>query len=152
MRLLDRARRRAPLGLVTVRRVVLALLLVVGIGMFWLAGHNGLSGEVPPLDTDKAVEGLIPGDGSPNVLRQSEIGIDLADGWTASLQINGRDIPDDELRVNGPLNQYFFTPGPGKAVEKLNAGTVIVLAKIWRPVDGETRDDARTVVWRFRTI
>jgi len=152
MRLPDRGRCRAAWGPVTVRRVVLMLLLVAGFGMFWLAGHNGLSGEVPPLDTDKAVEALIPGDGSPNVLRQSEIGIDLAPGWVASLQVNGKDIPDDELRVNTPLNQYFFTPGPGKAVEKLNAGTVIAVAKIWRAVDGETRDDARTVIWRFRTI
>ena len=136
----------------TIRRVVLSLLLVAGFGMFWLAGHNGLSGEVPPLATDSAVEELIPGDGSPNVLRQSEIGVDLAPGWVASLAVNGRDIPDDELRVNGPLNQYFFTPGEGKAVEKLNAGPVIVVAKIWRPVDGESRDDARTVIWRFKTI
>ena len=136
----------------TVRRVVLGLLLVAGFGMFWLAGHNGQSGEVPPLATDAAVEGLIPSDGSPNVLRQSEIGIDLADGWVASLAVNGREIPDDELRVNGPLHQFFFTPGPGKAVEKLNAGTVVVVANIWKPVDGETREDARQVVWRFRTI
>jgi len=137
---------------VTIRRVVLSLLLVAGFGMFWLAGHNGLSGKVPPLATDSAVEELIPGDGSPNVLRQSEIGIDLTDGWVASLAVNGRDIPDDQLRVNGPLNQFFFTPGPGKEIERLNAGTVIVVASIWKPVDGETREDARQVIWRFRTI
>jgi len=83
---------------VTIRRVVLSLLLVAGFGMFWLAGHNGLSGKVPPLATDSAVEELIPGDGSPNVLRQSEIGIDLTDGWVASLAVNGRDIPDDQLQ------------------------------------------------------
>lgn len=137
---------------VTIRRVVLSLLLVAGFGMFWLAGHNGLSGEVPPLETDSAVEALIPGDGSPNVLRQAEIGIDLADGWVASLAINGHDIPDDQLRVNAPLNQFFFAPGPGKEIETLNAGTVIVVANIWKPVDGETREDARQVIWRFRTI
>ena len=136
----------------TIRRVVLSVLLVGGFGMFWLAGHVGQSGEVPPQATDTAVEQLIPGDGSPNVLRQSEIGIDLADGWTATLAINGHDIPDDQLRINAPLNQFFFTPGPGKEIEKLNAGVVIVVAKIWKPIDGETRADARQVVWRFRTI
>ena len=136
----------------TIRRVVLSLLVVAGFGMFWLAGHNGLSGKVPPLATDSAVEALVPSDGSPNVLRQSEIGIDLADGWVATLAINGRDIPDDQLRINAPLNQYFFTPGPGKEIETLNAGTVIVVANIWKPVDGETRKDARQVIWRFRTI
>jgi hypothetical protein len=137
---------------VTVRRVVLTLLLVAGFGMFWLAGRNGGNGEVPPLATDAAVESLIPTDGSPNVLRQAELGIDLADGWVASLAVNGRVIPDDQLRVNAPLNQFFFAPGPGKEIEKLNAGTVVVVATIWKPIDGETRADARQVVWRFRTI
>ena len=136
----------------TIRRVVLALLLVAGVGAFVLAGHVGSNGEVPPLATDAAVEALIPGDGSPNVLRQAEIGIDLADGWVASLAVNGRTIPDDQLRVNAPLNQFFFTPGPGKEIERLNAGIVIVVASIWKPVDGETREDARQVIWRFRTI
>ena len=134
------------------RRVVLTLLLVAGFGMFWLAGRNGGNGEVPPLATDAAVEALIPSDGSPNVLRQAELGIDLADGWVASLAVNGRVIPDDQLRINAPLNQFFFAPGVGKEIEKLNAGTVVVVATIWKPVDGETRADARQVVWRFRTI
>lgn len=136
----------------TIRRVVLSLLLVGGFGMFWLAGRNGTNGEAPKLATDAAVEALIPADGSPNVLRQAEIGIDLADGWVASLAINGRAIPDDELRVVGPLNQFFFAPAPGKEIETLNAGTVLVVASIWKPIDGETRADARQVVWRFRTI
>lgn len=135
-----------------VRRIVLPLLLVAGVGMFWLAGHVGKSGEVEPSLADAAVQSLSPSDGSPNVLRQSEIGIDLAEGWVAQLSINGRPIPDDELRINAPLNQFFFTPGPGKEIETLNAGTVIVVASIWKPVDGETRADARQVIWRFRTI
>jgi len=137
---------------VTIRRVVLSVLLIAGFGMFWLAGHNGTNGEVPKLATDAAVEALIPSDGSPNVLRQAEIGIDLTDGWVASLAINGHQIPDDQLRINAPLNQFFFAPGPGKEIETLNAGTVIVVAAIWKPTDGDTRDDARQVIWRFRTI
>ena len=136
----------------TVRRGVLALLLLVAVGAFYAAGHNGKSGDVEPTVTDSAVEELIPADGSPNVLRQAAIGIDLTTGWVASLAINGREIPDDQLTINAPLNQFLFTPGPGKEIERLNAGTVIVVASIWKPVDGETRADARQVVWRFRTI
>jgi hypothetical protein len=136
---------------VVVRRIVLSLLLLVGVGMFVLAGRNGKSASEPTV-SDSAVEALIPDDGSPNVLRQAEIGIDLAPGWTADLAINGVSIPDDQLRRNEPLNQVFFTPGPGKEIEKLNAGEVIVVATIWKPTDGETRADARQVVWRFKTI
>ena len=136
----------------TIRRGVLALLLIAAIGAFYAAGRNGQGGDVEPSVTDAAVEGLIPADGSPNVLRQAEIGIDLASGWTAELSINGRAIPDDQLRRNDPLNQVFFTPGPGKEIERLAAGTVVVVASIWNPVDGESRADARQVIWQFRTI
>ena len=133
------------------RRIVISLLLVVAIGMFWLAGKNG-DNEVKPTVTESAVEALIPQDGSPSVLRQAEIGIDLKDGWTGELTINGRFIPDDQVRHNDPLNQLFFTPGPGKEIETLPAGTVIVVASVWRPIDGETRDDGRQVVWRFKVL
>jgi hypothetical protein len=133
------------------RRVVLGLLLVVAVGMFWLAGRNG-NADPEPLVTESAVEQLIPADGSPSVLRQAEIGIDLKDGWTGELSVNGVFIPEDQLRRNEPLAQVFFTPGPGKEIEQYRTGTVVVVASIWRPIDGESREDARQVVWRFTVL
>jgi hypothetical protein len=133
------------------RRIVISLLLVVAVGMFWLAGRNGDNDPKPTIN-ESAVEALIPADGSPSVLRQAEIGIDLKDGWTGELTINGHFIPEDQLRRNDPLNQLFFTPGPGKEIERFSAGTVIVVASVWRPIDGETRDDGRQVVWRFNVV
>jgi hypothetical protein len=133
------------------RRAVLTLLILVAFGMFWLAGHNGNADPKPTIN-EVAVEQLIPADGSPSVLRQAEIGIDLREGWTGELTVNGHFIPYDQIRRNEPLNQLFFTPGPGKEIERLDAGMVIVVANIWRPIDGETRDDARQVVWRFTVL
>ncbi|HEX4905789.1 MAG TPA: hypothetical protein VFU93_10080 [Acidimicrobiales bacterium] len=133
------------------RRVVIGLLLVVAVGMFWLAGRNG-NADPEPVVSESAVEQLIPADGSPSVLRQAEIGIDLKDGWTGELSVNGVFIPEDQLRRNEPLAQLFFTPGPGKEIEQFRSGTVVVVASIWRPIDGETRDDARQVVWRFKVL
>jgi hypothetical protein len=133
------------------RRIVLSLLLVVAVGMFWLAGRNG-NADPEPTMSESAVEQLIPGDGSPSVLRQAEIGIDLKDGWVAELAINGVQIPADQLRTNGPLSQFFFTPGEGKEIEQFTSGSVIVVASIWRPIDGEAFEDARQVVWRFSVL
>lgn len=133
------------------RRVVLGLLLIVAVGMFWLAGRNG-NADPEPVISESAVEQLIPADGSPSVLRQAEIGIDLKDGWTAELSVNGVFIPEDQLRRNEPLAQIFFTPGPGKEIEQFRSGTVVVVASIWRPIDGETREDGRQVVWRFKVL
>lgn len=133
---------------VTLRRLVIGLLLVLGIGAFLLSGRYGVS-DGKPVVTDSAVEQFMPADKSPNVPRQSEIGIDLAEGWTASLNINGLPIPEDQLRRNEPLSQVFFTPGPGKEIEVLRPGPVYVIATIWRPTEGETQADGRQVRWAF---
>ena len=133
---------------VTLRRLVIGLLLALGIGLFLLSGRYGVSDSKPTV-TDSAVEALIPADKSPDVPRQSEIGIDLANGWTGKLIVNGVEIPEDQLRRNDPLNQMFFTPGPGKEIEKLPPGPVYVIAVIWRPTDNQTEADGRQVRWAF---
>lgn len=137
---------------VTLRRAVIGLLLAAAAGAWFLAGRYGVDTTEELKVTDAAVEQLIPADASPNVLRQAEIGIDLATGWTGVLAINGVEIPEDQLRRNEPLNQVFYTPGEGKEIERLPAGPVVVVATIWRPVSGETRQDGRQVVWRFTVL
>lgn len=136
---------------VTLRRLVIGLLLAAGIGIFLLSGRYGVSDPTPPI-TDSAVEAFTPANASPNVPRQTEIGIDLADGWTGTLSINGLDIPEDQLRRNEPLNQLFFTPGPGMEIEQLRPGAVFVIATIWRPTASETEADGRQVRWAFNVV
>lgn len=133
------------------RRVVIGLLLLAALGAFWAAGIHGTTDPEPVL-SQGAVEAFIPAPNSPAVLRQAEIGVDLATGWTGELVINGIPIPDDQLRRNDPLNQLFFSPGEGREIERLEAGRVTVVARIWRPVEGETRADAREVSWSFNVV
>ena len=71
------------------------------------------------------------------------------DGLTRSLAIDGREIPEDQLRRNDPLNQVFFTPGEGQEIEELDPGPHRASALIWRPAT-QTREDGRTVNWSFR--
>lgn len=133
------------------RRVVIALLLLGALGAFWAAGiHGNTDPEIA--DAGGAVEAYIPIPNSPAVPRQAEIGIDLADGWTGELTINGTFIPEDQLRRVDPLNQILFTPGEGKEIERLEAGRVLVVASIWRPIDGETREDGRPITWTFSVV
>lgn len=124
--------------------------VVVALALFALSSRY--KGEpTDPVLLDSAVERLIPADGVPTAIRQGEIGIDLQLGWTAVLTINGVRIPEDEHRVNGPENQYYFQPGDGKVIEELAPGDVVVSATIWRPVDGQTEEaGSRSVTWRFR--
>jgi hypothetical protein len=140
------ARRERP----TLWRTVSVLGVILAIGLFVLSSRY--KGEpTDPVLLDSAVERLIPADGAPAALRQSEIGIDLQLGWTAVFSINGVRIPEDEYRRNEPENQYFFTPGKGKIIEELAPGDVVVSAIIWRPIDGQTETaGSRTVTWRFK--
>ena len=136
-----------------VRRAVIGVLLLVAGGLLWWSASFKAKPTSPSL-TDSAVEALIPENDTPNVLRQSTIGIDLKPGWDADLVVTTRgqsvDIPQDEERDVDAQNQVFFTPGNGKAIEELGPGLVQVTAIIWRPIDGQTREQgSRSVRWTF---
>ena len=118
------------------RRIVLLLLVGGALGAIVYAGTLG-TGSEEIRRTDEAVERLVPEDGSPVAVRQAEVGVDLAPGWTGVLKINGIEIPEDQLRRVEAQNEVYFQPG-----------TIVVEAEIWRSAS-ETRADARTVTWRF---
>ncbi|MGI9120190.1 MAG: hypothetical protein ACR2G7_08750 [Acidimicrobiales bacterium] len=134
--------------MITLRRVVTGALVLAALSAFVFAFTLG-PGNTDIALTGDAVERLVPSQGS-QVLRQTEIGIDLAPEWTAVLLVDGKEIPEDQLRRVDAQNQVFFTPGPGKEIEQLEAGTVSVTAMVWRPVAGETRADADVVRWTFQ--
>lgn len=132
-----------------VRKIVTGLVVVGALAGFVFAFTLGGDQSPDPRRTNSAVERFIPPEGSPAVVRQAEIGIDLVTGWTGVLLVDGVEIPEDQLRRNEPENQVFFQPGEGDVVEALAPGTHTITALIWR-LENETRDDARSVSWRFR--
>lgn len=84
-----------------------------------------------------SIEQLIPEPDS-QILQQGQVGIDLAPGYEATLQIRDTPIPDDQLTKVGPLNQVFFAPGPGKVFESWPAGQSCVVATFWKTELGPT--------------
>jgi hypothetical protein len=82
---------------ITARRVVITIVLGAALFLFVLAfTWKGDAADTPTL-TERAVERLLPADGSPGVLRQSTIEADLAAGWTGVLQVNGVELGPDQL-------------------------------------------------------
>ena len=135
--------------MVTTRRVVITALIIFAVGLLvWVARFTDDNEEQGVGRIDSAVERVVPGNDDA-ALRQGEIGVDLLPGWTAVLAIDGQEVPEDQLRRNEPLNQVFFTPGEGQFIEELAPGPHRASALIWRPAD-QTREDGRTVNWRFR--
>ncbi|MCB1002962.1 MAG: hypothetical protein KDB35_02135 [Acidimicrobiales bacterium] len=126
-----------------VRRVVLVVLVLVALGGLVVAGQrtvrNGGADDVTISGGDGAVEALIPGR-EAETLSQTEIGIDLAPGWTGELSLNGEPITDVQ-RVDA-LNQLLYRPPDG-----LESGRNCVTARIWR--SSESSDSGRDVRWCF---
>ena len=94
------------------------------------------------------VERFVP---KPNdeVVRQFELGVDLAPGYDGTLTVNGVEIPVEEQRRVPEQNEVYFTPGDGKAVEQLNAGPNCVAATVWKAADGPGTANDQTFTWCF---
>lgn len=92
------------------------------------------------------VERVYPAAGSEQ-LSQIQVGIDLANGYDAQLYVNGVLIPEDEVQRRPELNQVFFRPGEGLAVEQFDPGPNRVRAMIFSIADGR---EVRNEEWTFQ--
>jgi hypothetical protein len=116
------------------------------------SGDAGILSTLPPPpdpnapQLDEIVEQLFPPRDS-EALRQQQVGVDLGAPYTGILVINGVEIPEDELQRRPELNQVFFQPGDGLAVEELSPGRNCVTAVVWR--EPESREESRTIDWCF---
>ena len=90
---------------------------------------------------------LIPCPGDTE-LRQGVIGANLASGYQAALQVDGIEIPQDQLRTGGP-NQVYFQPGPGTETGALAPGRHTATLIYW-PVNSD-REHGHTTPWTFST-
>ena len=132
------------------RRIIITILIVgavVGIfftGRMAITGGNETSGALPD-----SVDRLIPASGS-EVLRQSQVGIDVADGFDAYLQINGVEVrtAEDGLIKDLGTGLILFQPGPDRPVEELNPNQNCVTAFVFDQLEGPTT--AQPVTWCFQ--
>ena len=99
---------------------------LIAAAVLWITNTGGESRA-----SDAIIEARIPA-ANDKVLQQAEVGIDLLSGWDAQLTLNGKVIPDDQIRRIPAQSRYTFTPGVGKEVEVYLAGQNCVLAKYWR--------------------
>lgn len=122
------------------RRIVFGVLLVAAVGaMVAVATDGGPSTRVAS-DRDPAIEALVPAPDA-DVLRQSQVGIDLVEGYRATLTVNGTPIPPDQIVGSADassqpsLGLFLFAPGEGQVLESLEPGLNCVSAEFWRASD-----------------
>lgn len=128
--------------------MLIALLLVGVVVGIYVTGRLAVTGTSSTSDAlPESVERLIPASGA-QALRQSQVGIDVADGYDATLQINGVTIAtaEDGLIKDG-TGLVQFQPGPDQPIETLNQGQNCITAFVWDQLDGEAT--AEPVAWCF---
>ena len=129
--------------LLLVGGLVVAAVLAAVVGV--LMTDTDQPDQVPQ---SEIVEHLVPKAGD-EVVRQFELGIDLAPGYDGTLAVNGVEIPVEEQRRIPEQNQVFFTPGEGKSVERLLAGQNCVVATVWKTSEGPGTANDKTIPWCF---
>jgi hypothetical protein len=150
-------------------QVVLATLgLAAGLGMILVGFDTGLTGR-DASNLPDAIEAISPGDGQ-RVLRQSQVIVDFAEGWEASLTIDGVELPVtrlDELTSSGaqpkpgaqvelpPTAVYdpgnftiSFLPQEGAAITELKQGKHTGKVRYWPT---KNPDQIRVYSWTFYT-
>lgn len=129
----------------TLRRLVISLLVAVAVGGILFAFSAGAS--EPPTVTVPGVESVSPPAGT-FALRQDRIAADLESGFDGVLQIDGVEIPDDQLQRTIELGIVSFTPGPEKEFERLAPGRHRARVVFWAVAEGRGQDD-KTFEWFF---
>lgn len=160
-----------PQPLFSWRRLVVVAALALAALCLVVAARSGGDQADSASGATSAIVSYQPVPGG-RVLRQSEIGVVLEDGWDGRLTINGVAIPEDEmvgaidpnsdeylslpeeLRDQGPRpnnkNVVMFQPGPGQAITEYDTGTVEVTVRYWRIADGA--ETARTTTYTVRVF
>jgi hypothetical protein len=143
------------------QQVVLTLVLAAGLFLIVAGFRAGQTGDADTRITDPAIEKLIPSPGDL-VLRQGEVGIDLAPGFAGQLAIDGKSIATHEVgesqtptafdtnldaRFDPGNGTVLFTPRAGAPIEAFSPGKHTIVVTYWRVTEG--KEQAKTFSWQF---
>jgi len=116
------------------RRLIIVAMLALAASLFAVAvivyRGNPSSSDLPV-----AITSVSPQPNS-NVLIQTDILVDLAVGYTADLEVNGFEIPEDQLFRIPALNSLRFEVRDGQIVDRLRADQNCVRVMYWLIAEG----------------
>src|SRR5215218_4148221 len=149
--------------LLDVRRLGVSVLIAAALALIIYGVASAETGDDAVEITDPAIERVLP---MPNalVLRQSQVGADLAPGYRGVLIIDGQEIPTQDAQAPGTANSdatvnydavfdlaqntVLFLPREGATIEQFAPGDHQTTVVYWK-ID-ETRDQAKTFAWKFK--
>jgi hypothetical protein len=145
------------------RRLGLSLVIAGALALIVYGFASAQTGDEAVEITDPAIERVLPLPGAL-VLRQSQVGADLASGYRGVLIIDGQEIPTQDAQAPGGANTdvavnfdavfdlaqntVLFLPRQGATIEQFAPGDHQATVVYWK-LD-ETRDQAKTFSWKFK--
>jgi hypothetical protein len=127
--------------------VMVALLLTLTLGATVL--HNtdtSTGGSRPKLPA--TIESISPERGELTGLID-DVTVDLDDRYTGVLELDGVEIPEDQLDRIVQLGVISFRPGPGKEFTRFQTGENTVVVRYWLRTDPRPANPA-VFSWRFQ--
>ncbi|MDQ4133591.1 MAG: hypothetical protein M3179_10395 [Actinomycetota bacterium] len=121
---------------------VIAAAAVGGLVYVASESETGGTGSVRPAE----VETVTPEGGNLD-LRQVTIAADLAPGYTGYLEIDGVEVPEDDLQRVAALNQIILRPGPDSDYVELDPGSHCATV-VYRRI-GQPQEQPRSYRWCF---
>jgi hypothetical protein len=151
------------------RRVIPSAAIGLGLALAGVGVAASVTGSEEQ-DLPPQIEDISPVRNATQVLSQAQIFVDLADGYTGVLTVNGVEIPTyDPNSQNRPLPKpgqqitlppetifepgnytLTFSPTDDALVTELRTGVNVVSVRYWRIVDGE--DFAKSFTWQFEVV
>jgi len=145
------------------RRLGATLLIAGALALIVYGFASAQTGDQAVEITDPAIERVLPLPGAL-VLRQSQVGADLAPGYRGVLIIDGQEIPTQDAQATGDANSdvtvnydavfdlaqntVLFLPRQGATIEQFAPGDHQATIVYWK-LD-ETREAAKTFTWKFK--
>ena len=127
------------------RRLIIVSMLAAAAALFAIAVVVYV-GNPRSTDLPVAIQSVGPEPGS-NVLSQTDVTVDLAVGYTAEIDINGIEIPEDQLFRVQALNSLRYEPRDGKIVPRLLPDQNCVRVFYWLIAQGPSNKTEYT--WCF---
>lgn len=125
--------------------LVLGTVLAVNLIIVAVIVGGRADENAPAIPTE--IEALIP-TRDAQIRTQEDVGVDLADDYTATLYIDDVLIPEDQVTERVGLAVFLFRPGPGKEFEKLTEGPHRATVE-YRPADPNRPEKSRSFTWQF---
>jgi hypothetical protein len=145
------------------RRLGLSLVIAVALALIIYGFASAETGDDDPGITDPAIERVLPMPGAL-VLRQSQIGADLATGYRGVLIIDGQEIPTQDAQAPGSANNdvavnydavfdlaqntVLFLPREGATIEEFAPGDHQATVVYWKIDEG--REQSKSYTWKFK--